>query len=1304
MSIVVTREEKTITINVSRGSSGGGSVAWGGITGNLANQTDLANQQTAQDVAIALNTDKLTNATHTGDVTGATALTIPATTISNKTAVSSLAGTEEVLVNEAGTLKKTTTQAIADLGGGGGTIPGTNVSLNVTNLKVAPFAQVQAFSDGLDAAVLKARGTGVTTSYVSSVAVGGTTFAQPDVSGEINSDEGYFSITHVGATGISVDNLTARSTFVYIDNAGNRQQQTTEPTRQDWSRKMFTMRIAVDTSTNLILGFEYLNNPIGHYANSIRDLYTALIAQGVPFKGGQIITGRASDLGFDVSAGTIMEFGGTGDINNANILGLDAVANATYDLLTRTTVAVEDETDLVKFWDNAGVITALGSTTVVGHRLYRFSNGQFAMQYGQGNYANIVLARAGVLLEDYELNPRLLNATFFGWWLIQETATNTGGTTLTDFREYTIGVQGGSSSGLAGCVLRGNNASDFLDIPQSRVNLGVDTTANQTDSTNKRFVTDAEKLLIGDISGKQDALVSGTNIKTINGNSVLGSGNLSITGGGTPTQLAQGTAYTTLGELLNDSFAGSSLNATNWSTTSTDITVNNKLIVASGASDWSDYIESTKFFAYNKLELTIDFTAVTKNSGDAWGLSQAFYPRLSTIAGKIYFKFNQETGVFSYGNTVDANNVFAPPVDFVAGDNIVIKLKRHPSLTVVEIENITNTTVPKVFAEFPVSKWGTSGEPQIVFLGGQQEFNNVTVSSNVRNFGGTFGTVLIGDSITQGAGASTVQNQWTNLLFNNQQHLFENLGFNSWATNEFTALVTTELLGAINAKYCVIALGYNDQSRSVATATYTTRLETIASTAQGLGYETIMVTPFPRLVGSNAAYVAAMSTAATNSGSTFIDLTPYLGNIVDRDLIIDGVHPNDLGHKLKADAIKELSAELLEDLLTDIDNADVYLRGIKQSSEELPLVGIDELGRVAKLNANKYINKDWLILQPNLAPDNQLYAMQDGNIGVNGAIQYSNYLRQLNPTSQGLRINFSNNNNNTDKLGSNIDITNSSDGGGNSGVNFHNITGGMNMVIHGTNLKGAINYGISGDRNIFLNPTTSNNSADYLGDNNLVINGRIASMTTASNNIFLGGSAGNGIENGGDNIIISQRNSGSGTNAWASNTAGIVSIGPWGDFTGVEPFTNGEVHIGGYTRSGRIYTFGPKGGLTNSFVKWRAGVTLGTNRTAQDLGIEGHLGTGTGAEGALILRTGTGTTTGSTVHSLSDRLKLDKTAATFYQPIKNKGYTVATLPTGEEGMTAYVTDADSITYRATATGGGTGKALVFFDGTNWIYH
>lgn len=49
-------------------------------------------------------------------------------------------------------------------------------------------------------------------------------------------------------------------------------------------------------------------------------------------------------------------------------------------------------------------------------------------------------------------------------------------------------------------------------------------------------------------------------------------------------------------------------------------------------------------------------------------------------------------------------------------------------------------------------------------------------------------------------------------------------------------------------------------------------------------------------------------------------------------------------------------------------------------------------------------------------------------------------------------------------------------------------------------------------------------------------------------------------------------------------------------------------------------------------------------------------------------------------------------------------YTVATLPAGTTGDMVRVTDGDSVTYRAIATGGGSENVVVFYDGTNWIYN
>ncbi len=51
-----------------------------------------------------------------------------------------------------------------------------------------------------------------------------------------------------------------------------------------------------------------------------------------------------------------------------------------------------------------------------------------------------------------------------------------------------------------------------------------------------------------------------------------------------------------------------------------------------------------------------------------------------------------------------------------------------------------------------------------------------------------------------------------------------------------------------------------------------------------------------------------------------------------------------------------------------------------------------------------------------------------------------------------------------------------------------------------------------------------------------------------------------------------------------------------------------------------------------------------------------------------------------------------------------QGRTYAQLPNSpQEGMLTYITDASNVSYRATASGGGTDKCQVFYDGNNWIY-
>lgn len=74
-----------------------------------------------------------------------------------------------------------------------------------------------------------------------------------------------------------------------------------------------------------------------------------------------------------------------------------------------------------------------------------------------------------------------------------------------------------------GTLQKANNLSDVQSATTSRVNLGLGNVDNTSDA-NKPISTATASAL----AGKQATLVSGSNIKTVNGVSVLGSGNLSV--------------------------------------------------------------------------------------------------------------------------------------------------------------------------------------------------------------------------------------------------------------------------------------------------------------------------------------------------------------------------------------------------------------------------------------------------------------------------------------------------------------------------------------------------------------------------------------------------------------------------------------------------------------------------------------------------------------------------------------------------------------------------------------------------------
>lgn len=117
---------------------------------------------------------------------------------------------------------------------------------------------------------------------------------------------------------------------------------------------------------------------------------------------------------------------------------------------------------------------------------------------------------------------------------------------------------------------KGLSANDFTDTYKS--NVDSNTSARHTHS-NKSVLDDISSSDVSNWDSKQEALVSGTNIKTINNTSLLGSGNITIQGGGggTATDVQINGTSITSNDVANIATEGTYNASTNKIATKSDI-------------------------------------------------------------------------------------------------------------------------------------------------------------------------------------------------------------------------------------------------------------------------------------------------------------------------------------------------------------------------------------------------------------------------------------------------------------------------------------------------------------------------------------------------------------------------------------------------------------------------------------------------------------------------------------------------------------------------------------------------------------
>lgn len=272
----------------------------------------------------------------------------------------------------------------------------------------------------------------------------------------------------------------------------------------------------------------------------------------------------------------------------------------------------------------------------------------------------------------------------------------------------------------------------------------------------ENYVTDTE--LQNAVSGKQDTLISGTNIRTINGQNILGSGDIVITGGqslvaGNNIDIENGivsvtgiTSYTgiTSGDVVT-ALGFEPASETDMSNKQDTLvsgenikTINGQNILGAGDIVISGGTGGTSYSAGTNIDITNDTISVTGitsytgiTSGDvvtALGFTPASSNDLSnkqdTLVSGTNIKTINGQDILGSGNIVISGGTGG--TSYSAGTNIDITNDTISVTGITSYTGITKNDVTTALGFTPVS----SNTIYDIWVGNQSEYESITAKSN----------------------------------------------------------------------------------------------------------------------------------------------------------------------------------------------------------------------------------------------------------------------------------------------------------------------------------------------------------------------------------------------------------------------------------------------------------------------------------------------------------------------------------------------------------------------------------------------
>jgi hypothetical protein len=415
------------------------------------------------------------------------------------------------------------------------------------------------------------------------------------------------NVYYSGGTNLTTPYLTSNTqTYILLTSASTISYQTTFPTPQQRRENIYLGKLGHGTRTTILNVFNEPDSDISPLSQ-LRDMFTPikLINDGV------IPTANGANLNIKTSAGVLYGMGIGFPTNqlNPNSLTINATTPTTFQYRTQTGGtggAFSSTTTIdVDYYDLNGTRTNIGGAgkTSTNQRIFMLQNGQFRIQYGQQEYADLATAIAAVDTESFTTFQNFRdNAILIGILSVRSDATALNDIAQAKFTFASkFGEVVGGTGGIATTTLQ--QAYDNSVQPEITINSTLDGLSIKNGTGNANNVTNL-------LEGIDSTDVTTSFIRSdgaISGLTFLGDAS-NLTGVLSKTLLSANIAVTSQVAQVGSFYLYDKLTITSATPTVTVTAITSNVSISS-------YTPSIKLFANTGVTVTFQNSATLKTEG-----------------------------------------------------------------------------------------------------------------------------------------------------------------------------------------------------------------------------------------------------------------------------------------------------------------------------------------------------------------------------------------------------------------------------------------------------------------------------------------------------------------------------------------------------------------------------------------------------------------------------------------------------------------------------------------------------------------